>query len=95
MLLILDTSVIISVLISDKKSYTRDILKLIDKKEVKLITTEAIFEELRSATKSRKVKSLAKYKPVKMGSFIAWYKYTFYFPFWRTLCIFNLSRLYR
>ncbi|MBA3724497.1 MAG: putative toxin-antitoxin system toxin component, PIN family [Candidatus Levybacteria bacterium] len=75
MLLILDSSAIISVLVSDRKSYTRDILKLIDEKKVKLISTEEIFDELKSTTKSRKIKNLTKYKPAKMGSFIAWYKY--------------------
>lgn len=75
MLLIIDTSVIISVLVSDNKSYGRDILTLAYNKKLEIVTTKEIFEELRNASKSENIKRLTRYKPAKFGSFIAWYKY--------------------
>lgn len=75
MLVILDTSAIISVLVSDDKSYARDILSLLKRKVITLVTTEDIFIELKKTTKSEKIKQLTRYKPAKIGSFIPWYMY--------------------
>lgn len=75
MLLIIDASVIISVLVSDNNSYGRDILTLAYSKKIDLVTTKEIFEELRTTSKSEDIKRLTRYKPAKFGSFIAWYKY--------------------
>ncbi len=75
MLLILDTSVLISVLVSRGKSYARDILRLASNNKVTLITSSDAFTELRTTLKSDKIKKLINYNPAKIGSFVAWYKY--------------------
>lgn len=75
MRLILDASVIISVLVSDDKSYGRDILKLARDGKVEVTSTSEIFTELRNASKRESIKMLTKYKPAKFGAFIAWYQH--------------------
>ncbi len=75
MLLILDASLIVSFLISDGKSYARDIISLAHKNKVQLIATNETFNELREALKATKIKKLTSYKPAKIGSFVAWYQH--------------------
>lgn len=75
MLVIVDNSVIISVIFSKNDSYARAIFTLAKEKKIQFITTKEIFEELQYATKSKKIKKLALYRSSRVGSFIAWYKY--------------------
>jgi putative PIN family toxin of toxin-antitoxin system len=75
MLVILDTSVLISLLVARGESYARETLKLALQQKIILIASEATFEELRKTLKSIKIKKQMHYKSTKIGSFIAWYKY--------------------
>ena len=63
MLIILDASTIISTLVSRKKSYTRDILRLSKRKLIDLAVCEESFNELRD------------YNSHIVGVFIVWYQY--------------------
>lgn len=75
MLVILDSSVIISAQISSKESYTKDILRLAYEFKLTLITSSEAFAELKEALKAEKLKKFSSYKHEKSGAFIAWFKY--------------------
>jgi uncharacterized protein len=79
MQLILDTSVLISSLISSKKSFTKDILRLAFEDKVTLLATDETFKEIKKTLGLEKVKKAPSYNSSKTGSFIAWYKYNAHF----------------
>lgn len=74
-LLILDTSVLISVLISRGLSYGRQILEHAYDQKVTLAASQETFHELRTKVKADSIKKYPTYKPAKIAAFIAWYKY--------------------
>jgi putative PIN family toxin of toxin-antitoxin system len=75
MLLILDTSVIISNLLSSGKNYTRDIIMLARAKKLSLAISVETLEELKQTIHSDNIKRLPHYSSQIVGLFIAWYQY--------------------
>lgn len=75
MLLIIDVSVLVSVLISRNKSFARDILELAYDKQLTLVTCDEIYTELRTSVAYEKIRKFKTYNSAKIGSFVAWYKY--------------------
>lgn len=82
MLIIVDASVIISTLVSRKKSYARDILRLAREKAVSLAICDETLTEIKYSLSKEKIKKLRDYSSRVVGNFIAWYQYNgVYFSF--------------
>jgi len=75
MRVILDTSTILSFLLSRAKNNTREIIKLAKQEKIQLLTCKESFTELQRTIASDHVKKTKNYDPRFIGSFIAWYKY--------------------
>lgn len=73
--LILDTSVIISHFINTKFSYVDNIIKLAIKKQILLICSSEIFQELQNKIADDRIKNHPNFKAKKVAQFMAWYKY--------------------
>jgi len=73
--LILDTSVIISHFLNTKVSYVDNIIKLAIKKQVSLICSSEIFQELQNSISDPRIKNHPSFKSKKVAQFMAWYKY--------------------
>ena len=75
MLVIFDTSVLISVFISSGKSYASDIIELAYNNKLTIISSIETFKELQDSIRKDKIKKFKSYNSRKMGIFIAWFKY--------------------
>lgn len=75
MIIILDVSVIISSLCSQRNSYGKDILERAFQQDFFLATCKTAYDELRSTLQKPKIKKIKGYDPRANAQFIAWYKY--------------------
>lgn len=74
MLLILDTSSIITLLLSKHKTYIASIVKLGHKGAILFAVSDETYQELGKSISVKKIKTSKYYNEQKVGRFIAWYK---------------------
>ncbi|MDP4011622.1 MAG: putative toxin-antitoxin system toxin component, PIN family [Candidatus Roizmanbacteria bacterium] len=75
MLLVLDTSTILSFLLSKRKTNVRSIIKLGYKKELEFAISQETYSELTRTIATNKTKKSNFYNQGTIGKFIVWYKY--------------------
>lgn len=75
MIVILDTSVILSHLLSRGNNNTVHILKLAKSKKITLAICKETLNELKIKLSSLEIKKLPQYRPSLNAIFIAWYQY--------------------
>ena len=73
--IVLDTSVIISHLLSRGKNNTVEIFKMAKRKDISLISCKESLEELKKKLSSEKIKKYPSYRPNIIAAFVAWYQY--------------------
>ncbi|OGK10339.1 putative toxin-antitoxin system toxin component, PIN family [Candidatus Roizmanbacteria bacterium RIFCSPHIGHO2_01_FULL_35_10] len=75
MKIIIDTSTIISFLLTRGKNNLAEIINQTKQKKIKLITCKETFIELQQSIQKEKIKKNVNYRPLNIARFIAWYKY--------------------
>lgn len=75
MIVIVDTSVLVSYLLSKGKNNCRQIIQLVRDKRVQLASSKEILHELKHTLGQSDIKKLPGYKSRLVASFIAWYQY--------------------
>lgn len=75
MIVIVDTSVLVSYLLSKGKNNCRQIIQLARDKRVRLASSKEILNELKHTLGQSDIKKLPGYKSRLVASFIAWYQY--------------------
>jgi len=74
-LLILDTSVILSFLLSFKETNIKKIFELIYNNKLQIASSDLLYKELTKAISAEKYKKSRFYNERTVGKFIAWYKH--------------------
>lgn len=75
MIIIIDTSILISTLLSHGKTYLTDVIRLAKSKQITLAVSPQTLAEFKQAIQSDKVKQFIAYDPRIFASFVAWYQY--------------------
>ncbi len=75
MIVIIDTSILISTLLSRGKTHLTDVIRLAKSKQLTLAISPQTLAEFKQAIQSDKVKQFIAYDPRIFASFVAWYQY--------------------